>query len=164
MRLYDEIADAMEAEAREQTADGRLSRAAVLQDWAARIRAMAPARDESVPPPGFAAQLAPWSGTLECYCRGKARVRTLAEAWAIYDREHGYAPTVPPLPEGWGALPCMGLTAADPVQVEREAIADYLTSDALERAWDRTHRRKPFREYAAERIRSGAYRKGSDDR
>jgi hypothetical protein len=86
MRLYDEIADAMEAEAREQTADGRLSRAAVLQDWAARIRAMAPARDESVPPPGWNEMHT--SRNVE---RGE-RICSLANSWAIYDGEHGYAP------------------------------------------------------------------------
>jgi hypothetical protein len=96
MSPYDEIADAMDAEAREQTADGRLSRAAVLQDWAARIRAMAPpARDESVPPPGWR-----WVAVSPCPIVQAHQnvqpianiVAPLAEAWAIYDREHGYAP------------------------------------------------------------------------
>jgi hypothetical protein len=74
-----------------------------------------PVRDESVPPPGWY-----WAGVDGRYvCRGSGvmspRSYKLAEAWACYDAEHGYAPrTQEPAPtcmycDGKGRCPNGGL-------------------------------------------------------
>jgi len=55
----------------------------------------APTRDESVPPPGWNRHVIAGTDRSTGMCsRGGERGIKLAEAWRVYDAEHGYAPAV----------------------------------------------------------------------
>jgi hypothetical protein len=81
---------------RQYLANGPPTLTAEEQAFADDLASAPPVRDESVPPPGWH-----WAGVDGRYvCRGSSvmspRSYKLAEAWACYDVEHGYAPVSAP--------------------------------------------------------------------